>query len=138
MRLSEHSLHSWDVEVARNPSATLATDATTLLIDVLSERVARSAKPVGGPMTVRIETTAPSRSFVLRVDDAVSLDEGVGSASGDATAADGSDGHPARLTLPGEALLRLASGRLDDGHLPAEMTLEGVTLGELRGVFPGF
>ena len=138
MRLSEHSLHSWDVEVARNPSATLAIDATTLLIDVLSARVARSAKPVGGPMTVRIETTAPSRSFVLRVDDAVSLDEGVGSASGadggDATA----DGAPAKLTLPGEALLRLASGRLDDEHLPTGMTLEGVTLEELRGVFPGF
>jgi uncharacterized protein (TIGR03083 family) len=145
MRLSEHSLHSWDVEVARNPSATLATDATTLLIDVLSERVARSAKPVGGPMTVRIETTAPSRSFVLRVDEAVSLDQGVGSldqglgsASGGAGGDAETDRGPAMLALPGEALLRLASGRLDDGHLPAEMTLEGVTLGELRGVFPGF
>jgi uncharacterized protein (TIGR03083 family) len=134
MRLSEHSLHSWDVEVARDPSATLAIDATTLLIDVLSARVARSAKPVGGPMTVRIETTAPPRSFLLRVDDAVSLDEGRGSANGGV----GADGGPANLTLPGEALLRLVSGRLDDEHLPADMSLEGVTLGELRGVFPGF
>jgi hypothetical protein len=135
MRLSEHSLHTWDVDVVRNPSATLASDATALMIDVLSTRGTRSAKPVGGPLTVRIETTAPARSFVLRVDDSVSLDEGSGSTSGDTAAT--ADGATAKLTLPAEALLRLASGRLDDEHLPAGTSIEGVNLDALRSVFPG-
>jgi hypothetical protein len=47
-------------------------------------------------------------------------------------------GGKARIVLPAEALLRLASGRLDDGHLPQELTVTGVTLDALRKVFPGF
>jgi uncharacterized protein (TIGR03083 family) len=137
MRLSEHSLHTWDVEVALDPSAKLAPDATALLLDGLSERVPRSGKAVGGPMRVRIDTTAPARSFVLIVDESVSLDEVPEPGSG----GDGDDaagGATARIVLPAEALLRLVSGRLDDGHLPADLRVTGVTLQALRGVFPGF
>ena len=41
----------------------------------------------------------------------------------------------ASLALPAEALLRLVYGRLDDA---TEMTASGVTLAELKSVFPGF
>jgi uncharacterized protein (TIGR03083 family) len=39
MRLSELTLHSWDVETEIDPSATLPPEATALLIDVLPARV---------------------------------------------------------------------------------------------------
>jgi uncharacterized protein (TIGR03083 family) len=131
MRLSEHALHTWDVEVMLDPSATLAPDAAAILVDLLSARVARSAKPAGGPLKVHIETTAPARTFLLEVGDSVSLEE-LPEGSGDL------GGGKARIVLPAEALLRLASGRLDDGHLPQELTVTGVTLDALRKVFPGF
>ncbi len=130
MRLSEHALHTWDVEVVLDPSATLAPDAAAILVDLLPARVARSAKPAGGPLKVHVDTTAPARSFVLEVGDSVSLDElPEGSEVGSETA---------RIELPAEALLRLVAGRLDDQHLPQDLTVTGVTLEALREVFPGF
>ncbi len=143
MRLSELTLHTWDFEVVLDPSATLAHDATALLVDVLSARVARSGKAAAGPLEVRIETTAPARSFLLKVDDSVSLDELTGSEGredglGDGRGDDRAGEETAKVVLPAEALLRLVSGRLDDEHLPADTSVTGVTLDELRTVFPGF
>ena len=135
MRVSEQTFHSWDVAVALDPSATLAADATALLIDELPPRVSRAGKPVGGPMRVRVVTTAPERSFVLAVDESVSLEELPASA---APESDGADGDTGKIELPAEALLRLVAGRLDDAHLPADLSITGVSLDTLRGVFPGF
>lgn len=134
MRVSELAYHTWDVAVVVDPTATLAPSATDLLIDELPPRVARSAKPVGGPMRVRVVTTAPERSFDLVVDESVSLIEIPESA----TPASHVDGDPEKIVLPAEALLRLVAGRLDDEHLPADMSVTGVTLEALRSVFPGF
>ena len=48
-RLSEHALHTWDAEVPRHPAATLAPDATALLVDTLPQFVGRLGPPAGSP-----------------------------------------------------------------------------------------
>jgi uncharacterized protein (TIGR03083 family) len=130
MRLSEHSLHTWDVAVALDPLAKVSETAVNLLIDELGPRVARAGKAVGGPLRVDIETFEPERSFVLSVGENVTLLP---------APVEGAEGkEPARLAIPGEALIRLVSGRMDPDHTPAEVKAEGVSLDSLRAVFPGF
>jgi|SRR5579871_779962 len=125
MRLAEHALHSWDVEVVFDGDAVLAPDATELLVDGLDTLVSRVGKPEDQPRSISIVTSAPDRAFTLDTG-AVSLEPG-----------DGADGTP-RLELSAEALVRLVYGRLDDRHLgtpPPKAT--GVGLDGLRAVFPG-
>jgi len=43
-----------------------------------------------------------------------------------------------QVTMPAEALLRLAYGRLDAAHTPASVTGEADVLDKLRAIFPGF
>jgi hypothetical protein len=40
--------------------------------------------------------------------------------------------------LPAEAFVRLLYGRLDRDHTPAGITTDGLTLDQLRAIFPGF
>lgn len=124
MRLGEHAVHTWDVAVAVDPTATVAGDAVDLLVDTLSATAARSGKPAENGRTVVIETVEPARNFVLTTGPEVTLVAGDGSA-------------PADVHLPAEALIRLVFGRLDPDHTPAGSGDEAV-LAELRQVFPGF
>jgi uncharacterized protein (TIGR03083 family) len=130
MRLSEHALHSWDVTVVVDSGARVSEAATGLLIDGLESRVARAGKPVGGPIRVHIETSSPDRTFMLTVDETVSLVPGAEEEDGGA--------ETANLQIPAEALLRLVAGRMDPDHTPAEVKADGVSLDSLRAVFPGF
>ena len=126
MRLGEHALHSWDVEVLFDEKAVLAPDATELLVDGLDTLVARVGKPEAQPRSISIVTSSPERRFVLDTG-AVSLEPG-----------DGPDGAP-RLELSAEALIRLVYGRLDDRHLGAPLPrATNLGLDELRAIFPGF
>jgi uncharacterized protein (TIGR03083 family) len=126
MRLSEHAVHAWDIDVAFQPDILVAPDAVELLIDGLPELVARAGKPSAVPATVEVVTTQPDRRFVL-VTDGVRLEP----FSDQAT--DGS------VHLPGEALVRLIYGRLDDQHLGSgDVETTGITLDQLRELFPGF
>jgi uncharacterized protein (TIGR03083 family) len=123
LRLNEHVLHTWDIEVAMEPTAVLPGDATRVIIDSL-ETVARFAgKPVGSEREVRIRTSDPERGFTLSLgSDHVEL-------------------HPSDpldtpdLALPSEALVRLVYGRMDPDRTPIANT---ATLDELRRAFPGF
>jgi uncharacterized protein (TIGR03083 family) len=126
MRLGEHAVHTWDVAVALDPSAEVASDAVNLLIDGLADLVGWAGKTEGGPMRVRIRTTGPDRDLLISVADAVSLGDWDG---GEADAV---------LTMPAPAFLRLVYGRLDGAHTPA-VTLDGPSgiLDDLRRVFPG-
>jgi uncharacterized protein (TIGR03083 family) len=128
MRVSEHALHTWDVAVALDPSATVAPDAVGLLIDTVGQLAARSAKPDGKQRRLLISTTDPERRFILETGEAVSLTESDGS--------DGEDGWP-ELRLPAEALVRLVYGRLGPHHTPP-VQADGVDLDDLRSLFPGF
>ena len=129
LRLSEHAVHAWDVLVALDPSATLASDATALLIDTVDQVAARSGQPDGRPRTVRVSTTDPERRFILETGDAVTL-----------TPSD-DEGPPesgrSELRLPAEAFIRLIYGRMDEAHTPPAETA-GIELDELRQIFRGF
>jgi uncharacterized protein (TIGR03083 family) len=128
MRVSEHAIHTWDVAVALDPSATVAPDAVALLIDTVGQLAARSAEPDGKQRRLRVSTTDPARHFILETGDAVSLTESDGS--------DGSDGL-SELRLPAEAFVRLVYGRLGPHHTPP-VEADGIDLDELRQLFPGF
>jgi uncharacterized protein (TIGR03083 family) len=125
MRVSEHAIHTWDVAVALDPSATVAPDAVGLLIDTVGQLAARSAKPDGKERRIRVSTSDQERHFVLQTGEAVSLTE-----------SDGEDGLP-ELRLPAEAFVRLVYGRLGPHHTPP-VEADGVDLDELRQLFPGF
>jgi uncharacterized protein (TIGR03083 family) len=126
MRLSEHAVHTWDVEVALDPGVTVAADAVALLVDGLPEMAARVGRPAGSTATLLVSTTDPERRFAI-VTDGVGLEPW-------------SDRHTSgTLQLPAEALLRLLYGRLDPAHTPpVQLDAPGISLDDLRAVFPGF
>ncbi len=128
MRVSEHALHSWDVEVALDPRTTVAGDAAGVVLDNLPELVAMIGKPTGENLRVHVTTEHPERYFELVIGpDSVALAKaGPDPAAGDAA-----------LRLPAEAFARLLAGRLDPEHTPA-VQAQGVDLDDLRAVFPGF
>jgi len=134
LRLGEHAVHSWDIAVALDPSATVAADAVSLIVDSLGPLVARAGKPGGRHLTMRLVTTGPERSFTLAVGDGVTLEPAGPVDPGDA--ADPGDGLPA-LRLPAEALVRLVYGRMDPAHTP-DVQATRVDLDDLRQIFPGF
>jgi len=125
LRLPEHAIHTWDVAVVLDPSATVAPDAVELLVDGLLDLVARVGRPRPEPATLRVSTTAPQRSFAL-VTDGVALEPW------SARDAAGS------LALSSEELLRLVYGRLDPGHArTVRLEAPGITVDDLRAIFPG-
>jgi uncharacterized protein (TIGR03083 family) len=129
MRVSEHTIHTWDVVVALDPAAAVAPDAVALLIDTLDQLAAWVGKPDGKQRRVRVSTTDPERQFTLETGEAVTL-----------TLSDGEAGPElglSELRLPAEAFVRLIYGRMDEAHTPSVETA-GVELGELRQIFPGF
>jgi uncharacterized protein (TIGR03083 family) len=128
MRLSEHAIHTWDVAVALDPSATVAPDAVSLLIDTVGQLAARSAKPDGKQRRLAISVTDPGRQFILETGEGVSLTE--------ADQSDVAAGLPT-LRLPAEAFVRLVYGRLGPHHTPP-VEADGVDLDDLRSIFPGF
>ncbi len=124
LRLNEHVLHTWDIEVVLDPAATLPLDATAQLIDNLGLVARYTAKPIGTDGIIVVATTAPARVFRIRLAvDAVEF-----------TAA--GPGDEPTLELPAEAFARLVYGRLDaDRRVP--VTGDAGALDELRLVFPG-
>lgn len=141
MRLGEHAVHTWDVVVIREPDATLAADATELLVDTLGPLVARTGRASGEAMRLQIRTDRPVRRFLLVADGENAELRSVGNVTRGSTEpadpTDNADQADQTLVLPAEALIRLVYGRLDPRHTP---TLEGDTsvLEALRQMFPGF
>jgi uncharacterized protein (TIGR03083 family) len=124
MRLNEHTLHTWDVEVALDEGATLPTDAAALVVDNL-ELIARfTAKPTGAQRSITVRTTEPARGFVFELTpDAATMTLIDAPANAD-------------LTMPAEAFIRLIYGRLDPRHTPA-IKGDVVALDSLRQTYPG-
>jgi uncharacterized protein (TIGR03083 family) len=125
MRLGEHALHTWDVVVALEPDATVASDAVDLLIDRIGDLVARVGKS-DQSMRVHVTTHGPDRTFLLEIEPASA------SLSPAGPLAD----VPASIRLPAEAFVRLVYGRLDPDHT-TDLSTDGVDVDDLRRAFPG-
>ena len=122
LRLNEHLLHTWDVEVAGDPGATLLPAPVEHVIDSLA-MMARWTGRSDGSDAIRVHTDGPRRDLtVLLGPDAVTL-----TPSEDAARPD--------LVLPAEAFVRLVYGRLDPDHTPSVSDPDVVA--RLRAVFPG-
>jgi uncharacterized protein (TIGR03083 family) len=129
LRLGEHALHTWDVAVSTDPAATVSPDAVSLLIDNVPAFLApRLGRAPGVPFRARIRSTGPDRDYLLVAADAVSMTDWPGDGGG----------AEMEITMPSEALLRLAYGRLDPARTPAEVVADPADLDRLREVFPGF
>lgn len=134
MRLGEHALHTWDVEVVADPAATVQQGAVDLLIDNVQQFLApRLGKPLAEPFSARITTTGPARDYLLTSGESVMMTDWSGEGGVDAA----SDDVP-HVRMPAEALLRLAYGRLDPAHTPGSVSGDADTLNKLRAIFPGF
>lgn len=128
-RLSEFTLHQWDVEVGFNPYATLTPEAVGLLLDQVAGMLGWTGRPetLGGRQaTLTLRLHKPDRSYGLRLGERIELTEVPEQADGE-------------LELPAEAWLRLAVGRLGPRYTPGDVRVTGpVSLDDLRALFPGF
>lgn len=126
-RLDEHVLHSWDVRVAFEPTATLLDEVVPDVLDHVGVTAAMSGRPIPEERTVTVHTFDPARTLRLELGpDAVILE---------------TETRPERdldeLHLPAEAFIRLVYGRLDVDHTPHGV---GGTVDpdQLRDIFTGF
>lgn len=124
LRLNEHALHTWDIEVMADSAAGLPADAAAVIIDNLGLVARFASKPTGDEREIRVRTRNPVRHFTVRLTpEAAELLEGDAGAEPD-------------LELPAESFCRLVYGRLDPDHSPA-VPANGEVLDLLRRVFPG-
>jgi uncharacterized protein (TIGR03083 family) len=127
-RLSEQSVHGWDVAVAVNPQSTIAPAEVSLLwqrLDLVATRfrapdvLARLA-----PRQVELRTTSPGAVHCLTLGSELHL-----------LACEPAE-PSATVRGSAEAVLRLVYGRMLDVD---EITAEGtVTLDDLQALFPGY
>ena len=59
MRLNEHALHTWDIHVITDPTASLPADTTPLLVDNLDLIARFTAKPPEEPIDITVMIIAP-------------------------------------------------------------------------------
>lgn len=130
MRLSEVALHRWDVDVAFDRDAAVRPYLVPLVLERLPLFAGFFAKPIGRDGKVAIETSEPSRHYLLAVrEDGASLSEEAQAPTGAGT----------RIDMPAESLLRLTAGRLSAARTPAKVSIDGeLSLDDMRKVFPGY
>ena len=130
MRLSEVALHRWDVDVAFDGGATVRPYLLPYVLDQLPLFAGFFAKPVGKAAKVAIETSEPSRHYLLELrEDEAFLWEETEPPTGAAT----------KVEMPAESLLRLTAGRLSTERTPSNVTVQGeLSLDDIRKVFPGY
>ena len=128
MRLNETAQHTWDVEVAFEPSAAIPADVAA----VLTEHLAGSLGFLVGFIGRADALTAPA---VVEIEGS-----GYGLVIADTVAVvAGPAGPTATFTGPLEAAVRLVGGRLGPATTPDGVKVAGaVPLEDLRRVFPGY
>ena len=127
LRLNEHALHTWDIEVVLDPNATLPTDAAAFIVDQLGMLAQWTGKPTGIEHDVQVHTVDPTRDFTIALGaDRVALTPYEPTVS---------NRDVPNLLIPAEAFVRLVYGRLDPAHTPA--VRGDADLDELRRAFPG-
>ena len=125
MRVNEHALHTWDVEVAFDDGARLPDTAAAVVVDNLGLIARFTGRPPGEAIDARVRTVHPARHFVVRLAPA----------STELLPEEGGD--EPDLELPAESFCRLVYGRLDEDHCPPVRAQDMAVLGLLRQVFPG-
>ncbi|MFL6054021.1 MAG: maleylpyruvate isomerase family mycothiol-dependent enzyme [Actinoallomurus sp.] len=125
-RLSEQSVHAWDIEVALDPTATIPVSEVELLwerLDLVATRF-RDADVLRRLAPKRLAVRLPGRALTLDLDTELHL-------------RDGAPADPAASVAgPAEAVLRLVYGR---NRPEDDVTVTGdLTLHDLRRLFPGF
>jgi uncharacterized protein (TIGR03083 family) len=125
LRLNEHVLHTWDVDVTFNDDAVIPAEDVDAVLDNLGFVARFAAKPSGAERTYLVRTSDPVRTYEISLTpDAV-------------TTVESNSDEAADLELPAEAFIRLVYGRLDPDHTPSDVA-DNEHLEELRTVFPGF
>lgn len=123
LRVNEHAMHTWDIEVALDPTAGIPPEATAFVVDNLDLVARFTAKPIGDARRIAVRTTRPERAFTIELTaDTVTMSAGTGSSR-------------ANLEMPAEAFARLIYGRLDPDHTPTGLRTD--ELGLLRQVYLG-
>lgn len=75
MRLNEHVLHTWYIEVVDDPTSIRPQQAATLVVDNLQLIARYTATPTGDTRTITITTDEPGCGFTIDLSpDAVNLD----------------------------------------------------------------
>ncbi|HUC04195.1 MAG TPA: maleylpyruvate isomerase family mycothiol-dependent enzyme [Acidimicrobiales bacterium] len=128
LRLSELALHGWDVDVPFDPDAVVAPYLVPFVLGRLPLFAGFFAQPIGTAARVAVTTADPDRTYLFDLGtEGATLTEEVPSET------------TASLALPGEAFVRLTSGRLGPEHTPAGVSATGdLTLGDFRRIFPGY
>jgi uncharacterized protein (TIGR03083 family) len=125
LRISEHALHTWDIAVTFDRTATVPPEAAEVIVDNLAMIASFAGKPTGSVRSVKIRTSRPNRQFEVALRaDGVALSPTLEGGSPD-------------LELSSDALIRLVYGRLDPDHSPV-LEVGAVELDQLRQAFPGF
>ncbi len=123
MRLNEHALHTWDVEVVLDPEAVVPDQAAGVMLGSLPLIARFAAKDDGVERNVTVRTSDPTHEFILASGSgSVSLTPGAGEGT--------------IIDLPAESFVRLVYGRLDETHTPVGIDADAVA--GLRPLFPGF
>jgi uncharacterized protein (TIGR03083 family) len=128
MRLNEQTLHHWDVAASFDHDATIPQSAAELLIDRMPGMMrwaGHADRWSSGRGRISITTTAPERTWTLRIADAVDIDE---------TQSD----EPIGLTLPAETFIRMVAGRLRDADASRIHVHGPATIADVGAMFPGF
>lgn len=127
MRINEHATHTWDIDVALHPSATILPAALGIITDGLPALAARIGKPQDESYRVRLQAIEPNSDVVIVVGEAIAIEP-----------VSQGDVHDGVIELPAEAYVRLLFGRLDPVHTPAVTESGARGLDDLRKVFVGF
>lgn len=129
LRLGEHALHTWDVDVGTDDGATVSAAAVELLTGRLTYMAPKVARPAAEPVDVAVDTQQPSYRF--RVVSTLE-DPAVGVTAGRRTSEPGD----AEVRMPAETWLRLVYGRLRDRDLAG---IDGPVdvVRRLQSLFPG-
>lgn len=125
MRLSEVANHSWDVRVAFDPAAGVDAGSADVLLDLMAGPVGFMLSFLAKPAELAKPVSLAVPGGGLVIDDAV-------------TVVDHLEAPSATFDGPAEAFVRLLSGRLKAPYDQGVTVDGGVTLDDLRRVFPGF
>lgn len=127
MRLNEVALHTWDVEVGLDRTATVDAAAAEVLLDLLAGPMGMLLQFSSKPERLGERAVVAVEGHGLTIDESVEL------------VAEPPVAPTATFTGPTESVVRLIAGRLGPTTTPASVEVSGnVSLDDLRLVFPGF